>query len=121
FRNATMTTRPNLLADAIVQQHASARALPVAAIGGSDSHTLRGVGTTYTETAGAGRSDFLRNLRAGRCRPGGRHGGMFREAQEIYGVVFRYWASLLGIGRQNLSWHRRMIGLGFSAISMPFE
>jgi hypothetical protein len=37
--------------------------------------------------------------------------------REIYGVVGRYWASLVGVGRQELSWRRRAIGLSFSAIS----
>jgi hypothetical protein len=44
-----------------------------------------------------------------------------REAHEIYGVVGHYWASLLGAGRQELSWSRRAFGLAFSAVSMPFE
>ena len=40
---------------------------------------------------------------------------------EIYGVVGGYWASLVGVGRQELSWGRRAIGLGFSTVSMPAE
>jgi hypothetical protein len=36
-------------------------------------------------------------------------------------VVGRYWAALLGAGRQELSWSRRTLGLAFSTLSMPFE
>jgi hypothetical protein len=110
----------NLLADVVVSGRAGST-LPAARIGGSDSHTLRGVGTTYTEAPGTGKEDFLQNLRAGLGRVGGRHGGILREAREIYGVVARYWLSLLGAGRQDLSWRRRTLGLAFSAASMPFE
>jgi predicted metal-dependent phosphoesterase TrpH len=120
-RNGTRSKANNLLIEAIVQEWATARAAPLASIGGSDSHTLSGIGTTYTEVPGANRDEFLQNLRAGRSRIGGRHGGTFREAREIYGVVTRYWASLLGFGRQDLSWRRRALGLAFSAVSMPFE
>ena len=57
----------------------------------------------------------------GAPRVGGRHGSALRVAREIYGVVFRYWASLVGVGRQELSWPRRLVGLGFSAASLPAE
>jgi predicted metal-dependent phosphoesterase TrpH len=120
-RNGTMLGAQNELVEAIVDRWAASRDEPLTRIGGSDSHTLSGIGTTYTEAPGSTREDFLRSLRAGRARPGGRHGSTLREAHEIYGVVGRYWASLLGAGRQELSWSRRAVGLAFSAVSMPFE
>jgi predicted metal-dependent phosphoesterase TrpH len=120
-RNGTRSRAHNLLTEAIVREWATARAAPLVLVGGSDSHTLSGIGTTYTEVSGYDRGEFLQNLRAGRARVGGRHGGTFREAREIYGVVTKYWASLLGFGRQDVSWRRRALGLAFSAVSMPFE
>ena len=118
-RNGTMLAAHNELVEAIVRQSSASR--PLTAIGGSDSHTLGGIGTTYTEAPGTTRDEFLQSLRAGRARAGGQHGSMWREACEIYGVVGRYWATLLGAGRQELSWPRRTLGLAFSALSMPFE
>jgi len=120
-RNGTMLTEHNELAAAIVRRWAASSAAPLSAIGGSDSHTLAGIGTTYTEAPGSTRDEFLASLRAGHGRPGGRHGSIWREAREIYGVVGRYWAALVGAGRPDLSWPRRTLGLGFSAASMPFE
>jgi hypothetical protein len=116
-----MLAAHNALAEAIVSQWSASSQAPLAAIGGSDSHTLAGIGTTFTEAPGTTRDEFLESLRAGRARAGGRHGTAWREAGEIYGVVGRYWASLLGAGRQELSWPRRTLGLAFSALSMPFE
>jgi predicted metal-dependent phosphoesterase TrpH len=120
-RNGTMLSSHNELAEAMVRRWSASDSSPLTAIGGSDSHTLRGIGTTYTEAPGSTRDEFLRNLRAGCARAGGRHGSTWREAREIYGVVGRYWATLLGAGRQELSWRRRTLGLAFSAVSMPFE
>ena len=120
-RNGTMLPAHNLLTDAIVSDWATACGARPATIGGSDSHTLGGIGTTYTEVPGSEPREFLRNLRAGGARAGGRHGGVLREAREIYGVVGSYWAALLGRGRQELPWGRRALGLAFSVASMPGE
>jgi len=119
-RNGTMLAAHNgLTYDIVSTAHGSGA--PLGTIGGSDSHTLMGIGTTFTEAPGSTRHEFLQSLRAGRGRAGGRHGSTWREAQEIYGVVANYWKSLLGVGRQELSWQRRALGLAFSAVSMPFE
>jgi len=118
-RNGTMLAAHNILIEDILRE-AGGHAGPVL-LAGSDSHTLAGVGTTYTEAPGRNCEEFLENLRAGQTRVGGRHGGVLRVAREIYGVVFRYWASLLGVGPQELSWMRRAVGLGFSAVSLPAE
>jgi predicted metal-dependent phosphoesterase TrpH len=120
-RNGTMLPEHNQLAEAIARASGGGAHASIATIAGSDSHTLTGIGTTYTEVPGTNRREFLANLRAGLGRPGGVHGSAAREAREIYGVVARYWASLVGVGRQELSWRRRAFGLAFSAVSMPFE
>jgi len=119
-RNGTMLACHNRLVETIAAEQRQ-RGLPAVPVGGSDAHTLAGVGTTYTEAPGRNLAEFLTSLRAGRASVGGAHGGPLRVMREIYGVVARYWASLLGAGRQELSWGRRAIGLGFSAASMPFE
>ena len=120
-RNGTMLAAHNDLVDAIARHWSASCPATLTRIGGSDSHTLAGIGTTYTEAVGTTRDEFLQSLREGRARAGGRHGSMWREAREIYGVVGRYWSTLLGVGRQELSWSRRTLGLAFSALSMPFE
>jgi predicted metal-dependent phosphoesterase TrpH len=119
-RNGTMLEAHNALIEDVVADRARTGS-PAIGVGGSDAHTLAGVGTTYTEVRARNRDEFLRNLRAGLTSVGGRHGGALRVMREIYGVVGRYWASLAGIGRQDLSWPRRAIGIGFSMLSMPGE
>jgi predicted metal-dependent phosphoesterase TrpH len=119
-RNGTMLEAHNVLIEGIVAQRKGAGWAAVA-VGGSDAHTLAGIATTYTEAPGRNRAEFLQSLRDGRTRVGGRHGGTLRVMGEIYGVVGRYWASLVGVGRQEMTWQRRAIGLAFSSISMPVE
>jgi predicted metal-dependent phosphoesterase TrpH len=119
-RNGAMIEAHNTLVETIVGERKRSGTC-LSAIGGSDAHTLAAIGTTFTETPGTTRAEFLSNLRAGRTTVGGRHGGTVRVMREIYGVVFRYWLSLLGVGRQELSSSRRAIGLAFSALSMPLE
>jgi predicted metal-dependent phosphoesterase TrpH len=119
-RNGTMLRPHNELIEAIVGERGHA-GMAAVAVGGSDAHTLAGVGTTYTEAPGRNRQEFLESVRAGVTRVGGHHGTTLRVTREIYGVVVRYWASLLGAGRQELTWGRRTLGIGFSAVSFPAE
>ena len=119
-RNGTMLEAHNALIEDIAGERRR-RGFAAIAVGGSDSHTLAGVGTTYTEVPARSRAEFLQGLHAGRTSVGGRHGSTLRVTREIYGVVGRYWGSLVGVGRQELSWGRRAIGVGFSAISMAAE
>ena len=118
-RNGAMLRQHNTLVEDMIDGRRRAGA--VTAVGGSDAHTLAGIGKTFTEAPGRSRVEFLQSLRAGQTRVGGRHGDVFRVAREIYGVVGSYWASLVGVGRQELSAGRRAVGLGFSAVSMPAE
>ena len=120
-RNGTMLEAQNRLAQEIVNHSIATGGSVVTGVGGSDSHTLTGIGTTYTEAPGSTLEEFLHSLRAGRGRAGGRHGSLWRESREIYGVVAQYWKALLGRGRPDLSVGRRALGIGFSIVSMPFE
>lgn len=121
LRNGAMLPEQNALVGRVILDRQRAGAgLPVA-VAGSDAHTLRAVGTTYTEAPGRSREDFFDSLRAGRTRVAGRHGGPVRIASEIYGVILRYWMSLLGFGRQDLTAGRRAVGLAWSVASLPAE
>jgi len=80
---------------------------PMACVAGSDAHTLRRVGRTWTEAPGTTAAEFLASLAAGLGRPGGRHGGAAAVAGDTYGVIGRYMASVYGWGpRDHAGWHR---------------
>lgn len=91
-------------------------------VGGSDAHTLRRIGTTWTEVSDVTTTEgFLQALRGGRGRVGGAHGSAAGVAAEIYGVVARYMASLAGFGPCAQPLARRTACLAFSAASLPFQ
>jgi len=58
------------------------------AIAGSDSHTLAGVGLTYTEVAGARTVDeFFAGLRAGNGRVHGMHGSCGKLTADVFSII----------------------------------
>jgi hypothetical protein len=91
------------------------------AIGGSDAHTLRWVGTTYTEASGGTREEFLSNVRAGLTRTGGLHGGRARLLSEIYGVIANYWRALVGLDRDDLDAQARLVSGVCAALLLPVQ
>jgi predicted metal-dependent phosphoesterase TrpH len=115
-RNGAMSEAHNLLIEQVGRQ----ASLPL--IGGSDAHTLRRVGRTWTEVPGARTaSEFLAGLRGGLSRPGGAHGGTLVLAGDVYGVVFKYMASLAGFGPRDHAGLDRLGCAAFSVSSLPFQ
>ena len=120
-RNGAMLPVHNLLIEAMVSRRAAGGESRLSAIGGSDAHTLRRVGRTWTEAPGRNREEFLDSLARGLGRPGGDHGTASTVAGDAYGVIGSYMASLAGIGpRDHAGWHRAGC-VAFSAVSLPFQ
>ena len=70
-RNGAMLPEHNTL----IEQFARAVSPGWGLVGGSDAHTLRRIGRTWTEVPGATTpEEFMTGLREGRGRPGGEHG-----------------------------------------------
>jgi predicted metal-dependent phosphoesterase TrpH len=88
---------------------------------GSDAHTLRRVGTTWTEAPGRTRDEYLDSVRNGRGAPGGAHGTAATIAGDAYGVIASYVAALAGFGPRDLPPLRRAACLAFSIVSLPFQ
>jgi predicted metal-dependent phosphoesterase TrpH len=117
-RNGAMSPAHNTL----VEQCARAASPALAAIGGSDAHTLRRIGRTWTEVPGArDAAAFMQGLRDGACRPGGDHGDTWALAGDVYGVVFKYIASLAGAGPRDHRAIERLACGAFSVVSAPFQ
>jgi hypothetical protein len=90
-------------------------------VAGSDAHTLRRVGLTWTTAPGRNRDEFLRSLRQGLGRPGGLHGTAATVAGDAYGVIARYLSSLAGYGPRDLPRWRRAACLAFAGVTLPFQ
>jgi predicted metal-dependent phosphoesterase TrpH len=119
-RNGTMLPVHNRLIEQLLARRAAA-GHPHAVVAGSDAHTLRRVGRTWTSAPGRTAAEFLESLRAGLGTAGGDHGGPAAVAADTYGVVGRYAASVFGFGpRDHSGWHRVVCGLCVAA-SVPIQ
>jgi hypothetical protein len=107
----------NILIERLAEHSSARRRLAMAA--GSDAHTLRRVGRTWTSAPGRTRDEFLSSLKQGLGRPGGMHGGPGAIAGDVYGVVASYVAALAGFGPQDIRGWRRAGCLAFAAASLP--
>jgi hypothetical protein len=94
-------------------------------MGGSDAHTRRGIGHTWTEVPGAAtREEFLAGLWAGRARVGGRQGSYFTMAADMLWFAAGFYQERFGnLVRQPLRWqaHAFVFGgvLGLPLIALP--
>jgi predicted metal-dependent phosphoesterase TrpH len=120
-RNGAMLPAHNLLIEAIVAQRTAGNETTLSALGGSDAHTLRRVGRTWTEAPGRNREEFLDSLKRGLGRPGGEHGTAATVAGDAYGVIRSYLGSLIGIGPRDHAGLHRAGCLAFSTVSLPFQ
>ena len=120
-RNGAMLQSHNLLVEQIAHRWAGPSRF--AMIGGSDAHTLRRVGRTWTEVPAedATPDAFLSSVRACRARPAGAHGRAVTVAADTYGVVARYAASLVGAGPCEQPLARRVGCLAFTVASLPAQ
>jgi predicted metal-dependent phosphoesterase TrpH len=99
----------------------SPRTGAVGLIGGSDAHTLRKIGRTWTAAAAQDAQQFLASLADGRTHVGGEHGSAWSVAADAYCVIGSYIASLLGFGPRDHTRLHRAGCLLFSAASLPAQ
>jgi predicted metal-dependent phosphoesterase TrpH len=113
-RNGSRLATQNLTAAAL------ADATGLARLGGSDAHTTRGIGRTWVEAPQATcRASFLRELRAGRVVPGGRHGHYVTMASDILRFATSLAAEqVAGLRRRPLAWQQHALAVG-AVIRLP--
>ena len=83
-------------------------------VGGSDSHTGRGIGRSWVEApAATDRASFMAELRAGRVRVGGRQGNYFTMASDMMRLAAGFYQDRVTLLAQKpLSWRRHAFVLG---------
>ncbi len=130
-RNGTMLRAHNALVEALVaRSDRGGKALEsryrphrrrLAGVAGSDAHTLRRVGRTWTEAPGRSAAEFLANVARGLGRAGGADGTAVTVAADAYGVIASFAGSLVGAGPSDHTLAGRACRLAFVALSLPFE
>jgi len=118
-RNGTQERDHNTLIARLVENFRQSGRM-VGTIGGSDSHTLRRLGRTYTACFASNREEFLQAIRSGRSQVCGAHSNHFSLAADIYGVVLRYYPAVFGIGNGELPFGVRVRNIFLSILAAPF-
>lgn len=113
----------------LAAQNLTAQCLAEAArkpgIAGSDAHTRRGIGRTWTEVPGATtREEFMEGLWDGRCVTGGRQGCYFTLAEDMLHLAFGFYRERVrNLVRQPMRWqpHAFVFGgvLGLPLVALP--
>jgi len=73
-------------------------------IGGSDSHTLLRLATSYTSVPGKNKQDFLRNLKAGKTQVIGKNGYFYHVFFDAMGVYLAYFRDIAFRQEVHRSW-----------------
>jgi len=118
-RNGTMVPEHNQVIELIADR--SGAGIAFGLVGGSDAHTLRRIGRTWTEAAGESVPAFLASLADRRSRACGAHGGTASVAGDTYGVIAAYYATLFGRGPRDHGAAHRAACLLFSLASLPAQ
>ncbi len=92
----------------------------VGMVAGSDSHTLRRLGRTHTASPATTREEFLADIRAGRGQICGAHSNHLSLAADIYGVVLRYYPTVLSLRNGEFPPLLRVKNFFLSLAAAPF-
>ena len=107
-----------LIANMVEDMRLSGR--PVSVIGGSDSHTLRRLGRTFTICPATNREEFLEAIRTGQSQVCGAHSNHLSLAADIYGVVLRYYPAVFSFNNGELPAAVRVRNIFLSILAVPF-
>ena len=119
-QNGSMQRVHNLFISQLLQ-HLERQGKPLSRIGGSDAHTLRRIGRTYTVAQDARtKEEFLDAVRQGRTYVAGWHCNQWQLAGDIYGVVLRYYPYIVDLRSGEFSLLKRLRNLGISLALLPF-
>lgn len=113
-RNGSRLPSQNRTAAAIAEAQGKSR------LGGSDSHTQRGVGRTWVEIAGVStREEFMEGLRAGKGAVGGGEGHYFTMASDICRIAASFYSERLRMTVQRPGDWRRHAVLAAAILGLP--
>ena len=109
-RNGTRLPSQNRTASALAQAHGKVT------VGGSDSHTYRGIGHTYMVCERArNREEFMSELRMGRVSVEGAQGHYLLLTSEIFRLAARmYGDHVMKLIGDPLNWRRQLTVLGMT-------
>lgn len=118
-RNGTLQRQHNALITNLLARFRSL-GRRVSVVAGSDAHTLRRIGRSYTASPAGNREEFLEDIRAGRTEVFGPDPNHLTLAADIYGVVLRYYPAVLSVRNGEFSPASRAGKFFLSLAAAPF-
>jgi predicted metal-dependent phosphoesterase TrpH len=118
-RNGTLQRQHNAFIAALLSRFRSL-GRRISVVAGSDAHTLRRIGRSYTASNANNREEFLEDVRAGRTEVFGPDPNHLTLAADIYGVVLRYYPTVLSIRNGEFSFPSRVSKFFMSLAAAPF-
>lgn len=113
-RNGSRLSSQNQTAAALAAAHRKI------GVGGSDSHTTRGIGRTWVGAPGVNsRAEFLDALAAGRCRAAGREGHYFTMASDICRMATGFYVDRIRMLVSSPADWRRHAVLASGILALP--
>lgn len=94
---------------------------PIGRVGGSDAHTTRRIGWTWTSARAAHRAGFLAALREGEVRPEGQSSAVAPMLQDVYQVVGSYYGDLLWNRHGHFGPQSRRRATACAVLSLPLH
>jgi len=118
-RNGTLQREHNTFIVTLIEQF-KRLGRQVSVVAGSDSHTLRRIGRSYTASPARNRDEFLADIQAGRSQVFGPHSNHLSLAADIYGVVLRYYPTVFSVRNGEFSAFSRIQKSFLSLAAAPF-
>lgn len=118
-RNGSMQRAHNTLISSVIDRYRVEGRRP-GIVGGSDAHTLRRIGRTYTASPARTRQEFLEDIRNGRTQIIGPSANHLSLAADIYGVVLRYYPAVFSIHNGEFPPRIRFKNFFLSLLCAPF-
>lgn len=78
----------------VLGQAAWERGLKLTPVAGSDAHTARRIGASYTEAQADTPAGFLEEIRQGRCAVGGATGSLWSLVADVHAIIGEYYLRL---------------------------
>jgi predicted metal-dependent phosphoesterase TrpH len=121
-RNGSQLREHNLFIVKMLEQYGTDAAVgrPIGMIGGSDAHTLRRLGKTFTASPAHSKEEFLQDIRAGRTQVFGPHSDHLSLAADIYGVVLRHFPAVFSGANGNFPPAVRAKAAVLTLMTAPF-
>ncbi len=121
-RNGSQLREHNLFIVKLLEQYRNSTNTdqPIGMIAGSDAHTLRRIGRTYTASPARTKQGFLDDIRAGRTQAFGSHSNHLSLAADIYGVVLRHFPAVLSGANGNFPPAVRIKAAILTLLATPF-